>query len=230
MTRREFLSIWPAALAARAGSIAPVIVPVRVIVDAQVDWHLELLRRFWWRIWPDAVRSFGRCGIQLQAAEGHGDVARPPGREPVVSGLDPHSLNLVLTNRIPMQWDSGRDLSGVTLRYRGYHLCMLALSRAHGNQIPFLSGQYVRPRDAPRTATRHFRKPARDAGRSVARVSSGCLCHAALVIAQRQRPAGIGAELRGTLAGGTRFFPVSHRRGSSQLSAFICVYLRPERV
>jgi hypothetical protein len=139
VTRREFLSIWPSALAARVGPIAPVIVPVRAIVDTRVNWHLDLLRRFWWRIWPDAVRSFGRCGIQLQATEGHGDVARPPGREPIVSGLDPHSLNLVLTNRIPMEWDSGRDLSGVTLRYWGYHLCMLALSRAHGNQIPYLS-------------------------------------------------------------------------------------------
>ncbi len=38
-----------------------------------------------------------------------------------------------------MQWDQGRALCGVTLRYRGYHLCVIALDRAHGFQLPLLS-------------------------------------------------------------------------------------------
>jgi hypothetical protein len=38
-----------------------------------------------------------------------------------------------------MEWDHARALSGVTTRYQGYHLCMVALNYAHGHQIPFLS-------------------------------------------------------------------------------------------
>lgn len=141
MTRREFLAIVPAAalVVRRSLPAAPVTVPVRMIVDGKVNWRPESLQYFWWKIWPEAVRDFASCGIRLQAAEGHGDVGRPPGREPVVSGLDPYALNMVITNRIPMEWDGGRGLSGVTLLYRGYHLCVIALSRAHPNRIPFLS-------------------------------------------------------------------------------------------
>jgi hypothetical protein len=38
-----------------------------------------------------------------------------------------------------MQLDQGRALCGVTLRYRGYHLCVIALDRSHGFQLPLLS-------------------------------------------------------------------------------------------
>jgi hypothetical protein len=140
MTRRTFLALAPGSFLARGRAVStPVVVPVRVIVDGKVNWRPQSLRRFWYGIWPEAVRDFASSGIILAAAAGTGDVGRPPGREPVVSGLDPFSLNLVVTNRIPMEWDSGRGICGVTLRYRGYHLCMIALSRAHGNQIPYVS-------------------------------------------------------------------------------------------
>ena len=48
-------------------------------------------------------------------------------------------MNLVLTDHIPMYWDSGRALAGVTTLCEGYHVCMVALRYAHGNRIPFLS-------------------------------------------------------------------------------------------
>jgi hypothetical protein len=57
----------------------------------------------------------------------------------MVSGIDRGFLNIVLTDTIPMEWDQGRGLSGVTTLYRGYHLNMIALSRAHVHQVPFLS-------------------------------------------------------------------------------------------
>src|SRR4051812_39474609 len=38
-----------------------------------------------------------------------------------------------------MYWDNGRSLSGVTTVYQGYHLCVIALSYAHGHQIPLVS-------------------------------------------------------------------------------------------
>jgi hypothetical protein len=48
-------------------------------------------------------------------------------------------VNFVITDRIPVGWDKGRALSGVTTRYRGHHLCMVALNHAHCHQLPFLS-------------------------------------------------------------------------------------------
>lgn len=138
MTRRELLS------AAAAGGVptvsqAPLIVPVCIVLDGRVKWRPEQIGRFWSSIWPEAVRDFGRCGIRLQSSHKTGKVGRPEGREPVVSGLERGVINVVITDQIPMEWSKGRALSGVTTRYRGYHLCMVALSRANGHQLPLLS-------------------------------------------------------------------------------------------
>ncbi|PYT25738.1 MAG: hypothetical protein DMG58_23645, partial [Acidobacteria bacterium] len=70
---------------------------------------------------------------------GAGEVWRHSGREPEVTGLDPGVINFVVSDRIPIEWDNGRALSGVTTRYRGYHLCMVALNHAHCHQIPLLA-------------------------------------------------------------------------------------------
>src|SRR5437016_3257590 len=48
-------------------------------------------------------------------------------------------INLVLTGHIPLYWDNGRALAGVTTIYEGYHVCLIALPYAHGNRMPFLS-------------------------------------------------------------------------------------------
>lgn len=48
-------------------------------------------------------------------------------------------INFAITNRIPLDWDRGRGLNGVTTWYRGYHLCVVGLDQAHGHQIPMLS-------------------------------------------------------------------------------------------
>ena len=139
MTRRKFLSVVPAAAVVAPISPTPLIVPVNQVVDGQAKWGSGEIGRFWSHIWPEAVRDLGRCGIRLQINVKAGEVWRPPGREPVVMGLDRGALNFVITDRIPMQWDNGRALSGVTTRYRGHHLCMVALKRAHSHQLPFLS-------------------------------------------------------------------------------------------
>src|SRR5207302_1939811 len=64
---------------------------------------------------------------------------RSPGDKPIFVGLRRGVINLVLTDHIPMHWDSGRGLAGVTTIYDSYHVCLVALRYAHGNQIPFLS-------------------------------------------------------------------------------------------
>ncbi|HYW47369.1 MAG TPA: hypothetical protein VE959_31160 [Bryobacteraceae bacterium] len=139
MTRREFFSIAVAAGAAQTVTRVPLIVPVQLVLDGRVQWSPEPVQHFWSRIWPQAVRDFERCGIRLQSSLRAGDVCRPPGGEPVVTGLERGVVNLVITDRIPMEWDGGRALSGFATSYRGYHMCMVALEHAHCHQIPFLS-------------------------------------------------------------------------------------------
>jgi len=138
MTRRDF--IWTAAAAAiRSSAPARLSVPVHRIMDARAQCPPERLHHFWSSIWPEAVRDFSRGGIELQTSDGPGEVRRSPGDEPRFIGLRRGVINLVLTDHIPMNWDNGRALAGVTTIYDGYHVCMVALQFAHGNQIPFLS-------------------------------------------------------------------------------------------
>lgn len=139
MTRREFFSIVPVAGLGSAFSQAPLIVPVNHVLDSRAKWSPWQIRDFWYHMWPEAVRDFASCGIQLQSSVNAGEIWRPPGRQPVVSGLVPGALNVVVTDQVPVEWDNGMALGGVTTRYRGYHLCMVALNNAHGHQIPLLS-------------------------------------------------------------------------------------------
>ena len=138
ITRREFFSLALAAVAP-GGPPANLLVPVQIVLDSKAKLKQEQIARFWSRLWPEAVRDFGRCGIRLQSSLQNGEVGRPPGREPVISGLSAGAINLVITDQIPMEWDKGRALCGVATWYRGHRLCMIALSRAHGHEIPLLS-------------------------------------------------------------------------------------------
>jgi hypothetical protein len=108
-------------------------------MDIRTKCTPEQLRRFWWRIWPEAVRDFNRCGIQLQCTDAKGEIRLSPGDRPIFVGLQRGVVNLVLTDRIPMFWDNARSLAGVTTVYEGYHLCVIAISYAHGHQVPFIS-------------------------------------------------------------------------------------------
>ena len=136
MTRRDFLSIVPAVVARTAATVN---VPVHIVTDGDAKITPHQFQHFWWTVWPEAVRDLARCKIRLETTSSTGGIWRPPSREPVITGLERRVLNLVLTDRLPLEWDNGRMLSGVTTRYRGFHVCMIALRRAHGHQIPLLS-------------------------------------------------------------------------------------------
>jgi hypothetical protein len=90
-------------------------------------------------MWPQAAGDLASGGIRLETSVTTGEVRRSPGGRPIFIGLDRSMLNLVITDQIPMVWDRARALSGVTTRYQGYHICVVALNYAHGHQIPFLS-------------------------------------------------------------------------------------------
>jgi len=137
MTRRQLLSLAPLPLLAR--DAGEVIVPVHQIWDARIKWKPSQIETFQSGFWAEAARDLLRSGIRLQTTSTHADMWRPPDREPEVQGLKPAVLNVVITHHIPMHWDNGRALSGVTTRYHGYHLCMIALNHAHGHRVPFIS-------------------------------------------------------------------------------------------
>jgi hypothetical protein len=137
MTRRNF--IWSAALGIGVRTEPKLAVPVHRVMDSRIQCTPEQFRRFWWSLWPEAVRDFKQGDIQLQSSDAVGEIRRSPGGRPIFVGLRRGVINLVLTDHIPMDWDNGRALAGITTLREGYCVCMIALSYAHGNQIPFLS-------------------------------------------------------------------------------------------
>lgn len=136
MNRRAF-ALSPLALAMASG--APLVVRVHHIIDARARHRTDLFQQFTSRIWPEAVRDFARCGIELQTTQGPGEIRRSPSERPIFTGLERGAINMMLTNHVPLSWDNGRAIQGVASIYEGYHLCMIALSYAHGHEIPFLS-------------------------------------------------------------------------------------------
>jgi hypothetical protein len=139
MTRRELFPMLLALPAVSRAAAARVRVPVQVLMDAKAKDPQRVLNRFWWHVWPEAIRDFGRCGIHLDTTFRTGEIWRPSGRPPVIVGMERGVLNLVLTDQIPVEWDGGRGLSGATTMYRGFPVCMLALWSSHTHQVPFLS-------------------------------------------------------------------------------------------
>jgi len=137
MTRRDFL--WAGTVAPTLGLEPKLAVPVHRVMDSRIQCTPEQLRRYWWSVWPEAVRDFDRGGIQLRCTDANGEVRRSPGGRPIFIGLSPGAINVVLTDHIPMYWDNGRALAGMTTLHEGYCVCAIALSYAHGDQIPFLS-------------------------------------------------------------------------------------------
>lgn len=115
------------------------IVPVRRILDASARIPPAALRRFDESVWQQAIDTFASCDIFVRTVPKAGDIWRPPFREPVISGLERGAVNVVITDRIPMQWDQGRGLAGVTALYRGFHLAMVSVAHATRNMVPFVT-------------------------------------------------------------------------------------------
>jgi hypothetical protein len=138
VTRRDFIQAAAAAVL-RPDTAPRLVVPIHRVIDARAKVPPERIRYFWSTLWPEAFRVFSQSGIQLQTEDARGEVKRSPGDRPIFVGLRRGALNLVLTDHIPMYWDRGRALAGVSTVYEGYHVCMVAMLYAHGNQLPYLS-------------------------------------------------------------------------------------------
>lgn len=133
MTRRAFAAI---AAVVPSGRIK---IPVHRIVDAKAHFPPGVLEHFWSSIWPEAVRDFGRGGIDLQTTDGPGAITHTAADRALFSGLQSGALNLVLTDTLPLYWDNARALAGATTLVRGYCVSVIALRYAHGDRVPFLS-------------------------------------------------------------------------------------------
>jgi hypothetical protein len=135
VTRRAFLGVTLSGAAVEQ----PVTVPVRRIVDAHAKLSPGELTGFWSKIWPESLRDLGRGGVHLPVTDAPGEIKRTAADRPVFVGVERGVLNLILTDQLPLYWDASRALAGVTTVYQGYHLCLIALRYAHGNQVPWFS-------------------------------------------------------------------------------------------
>lgn len=139
MTRRALLTTAGGAATLLASSPPGLIIPVHRVVDSRAHIPADQLREFSERIWPEAARDFERCGVRFDIESGPGEIRRSPSDDPVFTGLERGRLNLVLTDLIPMNWDRGRGLAGLTAIWQGYHLSLIALEYAHPHRLPFIA-------------------------------------------------------------------------------------------
>jgi hypothetical protein len=48
-------------------------------------------------------------------------------------------VNVVLTGAVPLYWDNGRSLPGVTTVYEGCHVSVVSVRNAYANRLPFVA-------------------------------------------------------------------------------------------
>ena len=127
------------------GAAAPsrVLLPVNRVTDTRAKIPPDVHRRFWGTVWPEAVRTFHRGGVELQCTDTKGAVKFSAADRPMMEGLDKGKLNLVLTDRIPMLWDNARGLAGVTTIYERCDVSVIAMRRAHAFRVPFVDTNTV---------------------------------------------------------------------------------------
>ena len=114
-------------------------VPIHRILDGRARNPTGRIQHFWPSLWQEAVRDYGHGGVYFEVSDGPGEVRHSPADNPIFVGLQRGKINLVVTDVLPTYWDGGRALAGVSTIHDGYHLCMIALRYAHGNQVAFLS-------------------------------------------------------------------------------------------
>ena len=137
-TRRDALrlAVWGAAGSAPSGRLA---VPIHRVTDAVARYPRGALGSFWSNLWPEAYRNFASDGIDLVCTDAQGEVRHSPSDRPVFLGLRGGVINLVLTDHVPMHWDRGRSVAGISAIYDGLCISVIALRYANANQAPLLS-------------------------------------------------------------------------------------------
>src|SRR6185436_16239095 len=99
MTRRTFF--WTSIAMARP---APLVVPVRRVMDSRARCTPRQFHQWWNVIWPEAFRDFNRGGILLNTVDAPGEIKRTASSRPLFTGLERGVINLVLTDHIPQDY------------------------------------------------------------------------------------------------------------------------------
>jgi len=121
------------------GAAAHLEIPLLRITDKHARSGAATRSQFLGGVWREAEQVFAKGGITLRAQDQAGEVLQYPSGRPLFRCLDRSMINVILTDRVPLDWDKGRSLAGVSTLYEGFCVCVLSLEEAHGNQIPFLS-------------------------------------------------------------------------------------------
>jgi len=137
--RRELLQATLAAGLLKSAQAAPLEVPVLCLLNIHAKCSAEQIRNFRSNVWLEAFRNFAACGIQLRVVERAGAVLKHPSGRPKFVGLERGKINVILTNYVPANWDKSRYLSGISTIYEGCHVSVIAMNRAHGHRVPFVS-------------------------------------------------------------------------------------------
>ena len=137
MTRRDFI---PALIApAFAPASRTLAIPLLVLTNKFHRTPAARIGQFRTDVWNESFRVFAQCGITLRPEYRECEIRQHPGGNPRFMGTEPNRLNFILTDRIPSDWDNGRDSPGVAAQYEGHHLCLIAMNTAHPNRVPYLS-------------------------------------------------------------------------------------------
>jgi hypothetical protein len=122
-----------------AAAKAHVEIPLLRITDKHAHSAAGKRSEFLEGVWKQAEEVFASGGMKLRAIDRDGEVLQYPSGRPLLRCLDRSMINVVVTDRVPLDWDKGRSLAGVSSLYEGFCLCVISTEEAHGNQIPFLS-------------------------------------------------------------------------------------------
>jgi hypothetical protein len=140
MTRRDLLSATTMLAApltpARESGLE---VPIYRVIDKNARCSSAQISTFFSTVWDEAVHNFAQGAITLRIVEGKGEVLKYPSGKPRFKCLDRRMINVVLTDRVPVDWDKGRSLAGVSAVYEGYCVGVISMDEAHGNRIPFIA-------------------------------------------------------------------------------------------
>jgi hypothetical protein len=183
MTRRDF--IYEAMVAAGLRTELKLTVPIRRVMDRYAQCTPEQLRRFWWSIWPEAVKDFNGGGIQLECSGATREIRRSPGGRPIFTGLSAEAINLVLTDHIPVAWDNGRAPGGMSACMRDTASAWLR----SGMRTPIKSRSF---RSTPvcmsycRSARRHFCGPPDVVSTRRAGIANRLVCNPPMAVSRRR--------------------------------------------
>jgi hypothetical protein len=140
MTRRRAIGAGVLLAAGRAfGAGAHLEIPLLRVSDKYSRSGAAQRSQFLTEIWGEAEQVFAKAGMPLRTIDRAGEVLQYPSGRPRFRCLDRSMINVVLTDRVPLDWDKGRSLAGVSALYEGFCICVISMNEAHGNQIPFLS-------------------------------------------------------------------------------------------